>query len=318
MDKLKLKSNKGFAGSDALIAVLIITLFAGIIATISYNIYLANSSIKRTSVATSYIVDIFEYVDKTYYDDVTIENLTNYFNNKYYYKEDKTTVKEDAKAKVVANKDTESDVPYNITISIQKYNEIQGNENKLDLVKQINVEVSFKTGTRIQTINMERIKTRENLITPNEPDISLLTKEDNYNYYPIKRNNNEWEVTNTDDTDWYNYEKGNWALVLKTTTNLEQNQKIDINNLKTGEEIFAWIPRYAYNSSNNKLNFLFGNSNKYVEENANGYNILADIETNFTIPSGFSEGEEKTGIWAKDVTVNEYKILNNIYPLKLQ
>ena len=65
--KNRMKEEKGFAASDALIAVLIIALFAGLIAVISYNIYLSNSSIKRMSKATEYIVDMFEYIDKVYY-----------------------------------------------------------------------------------------------------------------------------------------------------------------------------------------------------------------------------------------------------------
>ena len=80
-----LKEQKGIAASDALIAVLILILFSGLIATISYNIYLSNTSIKRMSKATSYIVDMFEYIDKSDYDYVTEENLAEYFNNKYYY-----------------------------------------------------------------------------------------------------------------------------------------------------------------------------------------------------------------------------------------
>ena len=51
--------------------VLIIVLFSGLIATISYNIYISNSSIKRMSKATNYIIDTFEYIDKINYDDVT-------------------------------------------------------------------------------------------------------------------------------------------------------------------------------------------------------------------------------------------------------
>lgn len=47
---MQFRNNKGVAASDALIAVLIIALFSGLIAAISYNIYLANSSVKRTSI----------------------------------------------------------------------------------------------------------------------------------------------------------------------------------------------------------------------------------------------------------------------------
>ena len=90
-----LEEQRGFTGSDALIAVLIISLFAGLIATISYNIYISNSSVKRMSKATSYIIDVFEYIDKINYDKIGEEELISYFNNKYYYEQDGTTVKND-------------------------------------------------------------------------------------------------------------------------------------------------------------------------------------------------------------------------------
>ncbi len=318
MKRIKFKSQKGFAGSDALIAILIITLFTGIIATISYNIYLANSSVKRTSQATGYIIDMFEYIDKTYYDDVTLENLTNYFNNKYYYEEGSDTVKDDADVKVQED-DEDVETPYKVKLSVEQYNETENNEDKLDLVKEITMTVTFKTGNKEQTIEMKKIKSRENLVTPNEPELDTLSSQGDGNYYPIKNSNDTWQVCSEDDTDWYNYEIGNWALVIKTEQELSVGDEIDISDLSEDEEIYAWIPRYAYSSSSNKIIFLFSNSNQFVEGNNEGYNILTEIDSSeYSIPSGFTDSEEPlTGIWTEDTTSDEYKILNNVYPLQL-
>ena len=85
MKKRYLKRENGLAGTDAIIAVLIITLFTGLIASISYNIFLSNSSIKRMSRANSFIIDAFEYVDRSYYDDVTKESLEVFFNEDSKY-----------------------------------------------------------------------------------------------------------------------------------------------------------------------------------------------------------------------------------------
>lgn len=158
--KEKIREQKGFAASDALIAVLIIVLFSGLIATISYNIYLSNSSIKRMSKATSYIVDVFEYIDKTNYDDVTKENLISYFNNKYYYAEDGVTPKSDAEVKL-KEADENVDTPFKAEISIVKYNETEGNTDKLDLVQEVTMTVKYKLGNKDQEITMTRNKTLE-------------------------------------------------------------------------------------------------------------------------------------------------------------
>ena len=53
MKQIKLKNSNGFAASDALMAIIIITAFTGIIATLAYNIYLSNTSIKRMSKANN-------------------------------------------------------------------------------------------------------------------------------------------------------------------------------------------------------------------------------------------------------------------------
>ena len=158
--KNKIREQKGFAASDALIAVIIIVLFSGLIATISYNIYISNSSIKRMSKATSYIVDVFEYIDKINYEDVTKENITNYFNTKYYYREDGVTPKRDAEVKM-KEADENVETPFKAEINIVKYNETEGNRDKLDLVQEITMTVRYKLGNKDQEITMTRNKIKE-------------------------------------------------------------------------------------------------------------------------------------------------------------
>lgn len=151
----KIREQKGFAVSDALIAVLIIVLFSGLIATISYNIYISNSSIKRMSKATNYIVDVFEYIDTIEYDEVTKDNLINYFNNKYSTG-DKPEVKMLADGENIQHINT----PYKAEINIVKYNETEGNTDKLDLVQKITMIVKYKLGNKDQEITMTRNKTK--------------------------------------------------------------------------------------------------------------------------------------------------------------
>lgn len=149
----KITQQKGFVASDALIAILIIALFSGLIAVISYNIYISSSSIKRMSKATNYIVDLFEYIDKINYEDVTKENLTSYFNNKYY-------VGDNPEIKLLESNETVT-TPYKAEISIVKYNETEGNTDKLDLVQEITMTVKYKLGNKDQEITMTRNKTIE-------------------------------------------------------------------------------------------------------------------------------------------------------------
>lgn len=307
--KDKIRSQKGFAVSDGLIAILIIALFASLIANISYNMYLANSSVKRMSKATGYIVDVFEYIDKIYYDEVTIEKLTDYFNNKYYIDNNNPEVK------LVASEAEETNTPFKVELALENYNQIPGNEDKIDLVKEITIKVTYKLGNKSQTIQMKRIKQRENLEIPNKPDLGAIELQVGEFIYPIKKVNEEWVVCDNRDSSWYNYENGNWAIVLKTNRELEVDEKIDVYNLEAGEKIYGWIPRYAYDTTNNELKFLFRNTNKTKNETEEK---LEDInQEKYKIPEDFRTKEkELDGIWVYDYETEAYKNLEKAYGFK--
>lgn len=159
----KIREQKGFATSDALIAVLIIILFSGLIATISYNVYLSNSSIKRMSRATGYITNVFEYIDKEYYDNITVNGLKNYINN------NQTTFNTaNNLINISSNNANEatttignSNPAFTMDIYIEYYNKTQGNTDKLDLVKEITMTVKYKLGNKNQEITMTRNKAKE-------------------------------------------------------------------------------------------------------------------------------------------------------------
>ncbi len=284
----QLENNNGFAASDALIAILILTLSASIIATLIYNIYLSNTSLKRMSKANGYIIDVFEYIDKTYYDDVNKESLTRYFNNKYYYQEDGATSKEDAEAMVGDDVTT----PFKVKIDVQNYNEIQGNEDKLDLVKEITMSVTYKLGGKDQIVEIKRIKSRETLVTPNKPELSLITLVEGERIYPIKEMNGNYVVCNSNDSNWYNYEENKPAQVVVTTTELAIGDTV--NSTDDNIKIYKWTPRYAENSEGD-IKYLYSNTNKYVGEQE-GYQKLISLEDDYFVDEKFN-ANNSSGIW---------------------
>lgn len=322
LKKLKNKEN-GFAASDGLIAILIIALFTGLIATLTYNIYLSNVSVKRVETATGYITKVFEQIDKMYYDDVSISKLEEYLNNNSQIFEIETE-KPVNQINIFLNteetpKTTLGDTTnprYTIDITIKDYNRTEGNLNKLDLIKEVIMKVKYKLGNKDQEIEMKRIKTRENLVTPNAPDISLLNVEGNI--YPIKFINNKWKVCDERDATWYDYTAGYWATVIVTSNFYNIDDDIDINS--SDIEIYKWIPRFAYNSTNASIKFLYKNTNNYVENTDSGYASLNAISADDEVVGNFINGEENLlGIWVSKVeatTNNAYSILNSIYPVK--
>ena len=196
-----LKSNKGITGADAVLGVALAILFSGIIATLSYNIYVTSSSLKRSSKALEYITSTFEYVATQYYDNVTEDNIKNYISTKL-------------DGKISINEGT----PYKAQVSVTNYNQMEGNTDKLDLVKEITMSVTYKLGDKDQTIEIKTAKSREKLEVPNKPDLDKIAIIEGQYIYPIKYVNGNWEVTSKDDTNWYDYDRGLWGTAVVTAT----------------------------------------------------------------------------------------------------
>lgn len=291
--KNRVRSNKGMIGTDALIAVAILALFSGIIATLMYNIYSVNTSLKRMSQATNYITDVFEYIDTMYYDDVTEGNLKDYIRTKYQNGDSEST-----NPIIQFQGDDLDNRGYIIRISISPYNA------EIDLVKTITMHVTYEDKyERYPVKQMTRIKRRENLITPNAPDIS---PQEGKNIYPIKLLKGDYYVTEQNDINWYNYHIGNWPLVLVTT---KSNLKIgDVITLTDSDNIIVWIPRYTYDSEGN-IKPLYLTTNYYVEEN-NGIKTLSQEQLDWT-----RANTNELGMWVS-ITEAQGNQLNNLYPIK--
>lgn len=71
----KLKQEKGITGTDAIIAIIILTFFISVISVVTTNIYSSSEAVKRNSNATSYAIAILERANKLYYDEITVNNL---------------------------------------------------------------------------------------------------------------------------------------------------------------------------------------------------------------------------------------------------
>ena len=139
MEKDNIKNitkNKGFTTADIVISVIIIMLFIGIITTLYYNFYITTSSKNRNAMATNYLIDIIEETKILKYDDATEEAVQNIITN--------------------------ANIPegYTVTASIQKYNETEGNTDKIDLIKILKVNVQYTVGDKTEKIEMSTLITK--------------------------------------------------------------------------------------------------------------------------------------------------------------
>lgn len=310
----------GLLHQTGLIAVLIIALFTGIIATIIYNIYLSNASIKRMGAATKYITNIFENIDKEYYENITVNGLENYINTNqelFNTSNNKINISSNDTTEVAVNIGNFTKPLYTINMYIEYYNKIQGNENKLDLVKQLNVSVTYKLGNKDQTITMTRLKAREKFITPNTPDVNLIELLNGKKAYSVKKINNKWKVCDIRDSGWYNYENGYWATVIISEQELQINDEINIDTFVAEGNVYVWIPRFAYNLSDNTILFLYNDTNKYID-NSSGYNSLSELQSTFKVSTDFNINDQNSvGIWVNNTSGEAYTELNSVYERKV-
>lgn len=294
-----LKNQKGVTGADAILAVAIAVLFAGIIVTLAYNIYITTNSLKRSSQALNYITSTFEYVATQYYDEVTEENIENYINgNENIVALDEGTLS------------TANTTPYKAEVTVTDYSK----EEKLDLVKEITMSVTYKLGDKDQTITIKTAKSREKFENPNRPDLDLLQIKEGENKYPIKYVEGQWKVTTINDADWYNYDDGIWATVLVT----EETKIVGDIITKDDGKLYLWIPRFEYNPNPKneqgyKVNFLYKNTEKIIAKYENGITKLEGRDFSNQDNSIPSEFNNITGVWILKSKLNSdpYLYFNN-------
>lgn len=132
----KIKAKRGFTTADIVISVIIIMLFIGIITTLYYNFYITTSSKNRNAMATNYLIDIIEEAKILKYEDIDEESIQN----------------------IIIN----ANIPesYAITASIQKYNETEGNTDKIDLIKILKVNVEYSVGDKTEKIEISTLITK--------------------------------------------------------------------------------------------------------------------------------------------------------------
>lgn len=137
---MNLRQNKGIGLADAIIAVVILMVFTGIIVSISYNIYIGSNFIKRNEQATNYIVELFEYAQGLVYENLDSQVMIDYINNKY----------ENVKAiqgKYIEG--AEKQAAYTIFINVT--------DEYPNYIKKIDITVMYKLGKKSKTVNMQTL-----------------------------------------------------------------------------------------------------------------------------------------------------------------
>ena len=142
---VSIKKNRGFTTADIVVAIVVMMIFVGMIATLFYNFYLSTTAKNRNAMATNYIVDVIEEIKAMNYDEVQKDTQdSNSINN------------------LIQQLEATKQIPkeYIITGEIQKYNQTEGNTDKKDLVKILTVRVEYMVGKKTEKIEMTTLVTK--------------------------------------------------------------------------------------------------------------------------------------------------------------
>ena len=160
-----LKSEKGIAGIDLTISIIIIMLFVSIIATLSMNVSTSLTSKKRIEIATNCMTEIMEKVDSMSYENV--EEITDFETILPAEIESPISLKENVQ-NILWEEELEEKKGYHI-LQVQLKTEKYEPENYTpdieddtspDLVKKVTVKITYNED---EALEVTRLKTRYNV-----------------------------------------------------------------------------------------------------------------------------------------------------------
>ena len=260
-----LKNEKGATGADIVVALSIIVLTVSVISMVYINLTNGSKNVNRTAGATRIATNILENIDKMSYEQYN-KALDAFATND----SKGWTVTGDANAKTIILEgkktgtekifDTKIPKGYKVELTSQSIN-AGDSLPKYDLIKKINVKVTFTVSKTEQNVSLYTSKEREQLADVNKPDIDSLNVTGK-SYVPIKYSTTQqaYVVTDEKDINWYDYSNKVWAMVyvdsLSNINSIKDAGKLSTAQANSTGNIYYWIPRFStdgqalYNASN--------------------------------------------------------------------
>lgn len=135
MRKLNLKSEAGFTMADLIAALIIFSIFTGVIGSLMYTSYKTNLQTKVAGIAGGYAIQILEDIDKIGYDEV-VNGMENAYKDKF-------------------------GIPsqFNIHIEVSNYNDDEN--SKEDLIKKVKLTIEYTFAESSDRFVVNRLKIKE-------------------------------------------------------------------------------------------------------------------------------------------------------------
>lgn len=279
-----LKKNNGFTQADIVISIVILMLFTTLVSALFYNSYISSIKSKRHSEATTYLSKIFESTELISYNNLENEiiDVINKIDS------DKLS------GTIVENGNTQANLstPYKAEVEIMNYNQMEGNTDKEDLVKQITVTIKYNSRKdKEETITAKRLKTKETIYKDRLEIIPNLYE----GMIPIS---SETQATNKYATNWFDYSKEKVAKIMLQ----DGNYNTDTGEITNEGSSFVYVPRFAYKiNADESVEIKFLNTDNTCKD---GSSTEINVETStiendkYYLPSCFSQNNiQVAGIW---------------------
>ena len=279
-----LKKNNGFTQADIVISIVILMLFTTLVSALFYNSYISSIKSKRHSEATTYLSKIFESTELISYNN--LENEIIDVINKIDSDKLSGTIVENGNSQ--ANLST----PYKAEVEIMNYNQMEGNTDKEDLVKQITVTIKYNSRKdKEETITAKRLKTKETIYKDSLEIIPNLYE----GMIPIS---SKTQATNKYATNWFDYSKEKVAKIMLQ----DGNYNTDTGEITNEGSSFVYVPRFAYKiNADESVEIKFLNTDNTCKD---GSSTEINVETSniendkYYLPSCFSQNNiQVAGIW---------------------
>lgn len=132
----KCKENKAAMGVDIAVSLIVLSLFAGLIASMFVEIFYQNISIRMNAMAVNYAIIILEDTDRLPYAEVTTENLMGNIRERYLMSDN-----------------------YTANIEVTNYSDID--PTKADIIKIVKVTISYELQDESYSFTVEKLKIKE-------------------------------------------------------------------------------------------------------------------------------------------------------------
>lgn len=148
---MNIKDDKGFTGVDITVAIIIVVIFVGIIATLFFNYSITSQEIERQGKASEYSISIIEKIKNDNFEKYKKgENLDyNLYENE--------SITSDSFKDIISSPES----GYYVTVNVKDYKKDRPEATIINIIKKITVTVSYKVANQDKDVTISTIISTE-------------------------------------------------------------------------------------------------------------------------------------------------------------